>query len=37
MKGKNVQKAVRHKLNAEKTNIPQFNNKIPNSFWSKKK
>lgn len=37
MKGKNISKSVRHKLNKDKTNIPCFNSKIPSSFWNKKK
>ena len=37
LKGKKIEKSVRHKLNNDKSNIPCFNNKIPKSFWSKKK
>lgn len=37
MKGKNVSNSVRHKLDKDKKNIPCFNNKIPKSYWSKKK
>ena len=36
MKGKNVSKLVRHKLNKDKTDMPCFNNKIQKAIGARK-